>query len=254
MRPLLEICVDDVAGIRAAVGGGADRVELCAALEVGGLTPSPGLVAFALSLGIRVRALIRPRAGDFIFDDDAEQVMQDDIRTMLALGVEGVVLGAARADGCLNADMLGRLMAAARAGGARGVTLNRVVDLAPDLDEAIDQAARLGFDSVLTSGGAPTAPEAAATLARLQRRAPPSLTVMAGSGVTAATVGALIAASGVRAVHASAREEVAICDTRLVQFGFSQSQARRASAATVRALREATDAAAAGQTTPAPAR
>jgi copper homeostasis protein len=239
--PFLEICVDDAGGARAALDGGANRIELCAALDVGGLTPSLGLAGFAVSLGIPVRALIRPRTGNFVFDADAERVMCEDIVRILALGTEGVVLGAAHADGRLNVDMLGRLIAVARGAGARGLTLNRVIDLAPDLEQAIDEAAALGFDGVLSSGGAPTASEGAAMLARMQQRAPASLTVIAASGVTSSTVGSLIAATGVKAVHASARSTLAHSDPKLVAYGFSPATERKANAATVRAIRNALD-------------
>jgi copper homeostasis protein len=120
--------------------------------------------------------------------------------------------------------------------------LHRVVDLAPNLEQAVDQAAALGFDAVLSSGGALTASEGAAMLGRMQRRAPASLTVIAASGVTPATVGSLVAMTGVRAVHASARTDVDTADPKLVAFGFSPATERRATAATVRAIRNALDA------------
>ena len=239
--PFLEICADDVSGVRAAVEGGADRIELCAALDTGGLTPSLGLTAFAVSLDIPIRVLIRPRAGSFVFDEDEERVMREDIARSLAVGAEGVVLGASHADSRLNVEMLERLVAAARAAGTRGLTLHRAIDLAPDLEQAVDEAVRLGFDTVLSSGGALTAPEGAAMLARMQHRAPASLTIMAGSGVTPSTVSALVAESGVRAVHASARSNVRASDPKLVAFGFSRESERTATAATVRALRNALD-------------
>jgi copper homeostasis protein len=239
--PLLEICVDDAGGARAAVEGGADRIELCAALGVGGLTPSAGLAVFAVALGIPVRAMIRPRAGDFVFDEGDERVIREDIARLLALGVEGVVLGASREDGRLDVDRLERWVAIARSEGARGLTLHRAIDLTPDLEQAVDEAAALGFDTVLSSGGALTALEGATQLAKMRQRAPASLTIMAGSGVSAQTVGVLVDASGVTAVHASARTEVKSADPKLAAFGFSQSVERTATAATVRALRNAVD-------------
>ena len=240
--PFLEICVDGASGVRAALDGGSDRVELCSALEVGGLTPSPGLVSFAVALGIPARALIRPRAGNFVFNDDEECVMHQDITGMVALGIEGVVLGASHLDGRLNVDLLQRLVATAREAGARGLTLHRAIDLTPNLEEAVDEAARLGFDTVLSSGGALTAPEGASMLSRMHHRAPTSLTIMAGSGVTPLTVGTLVAATGVTAVHASARSRVHAADPKLVAFGFAKAGEQSADAATVRAIRNALDA------------
>jgi copper homeostasis protein len=187
--------------------------------------------------------MIRPRAGSFVFSAEEEGVMCEDIRRLLALGIEGVVLGASRADGRLDLEMLGRLVTAGRQAGARGLTLHRAIDLAPDLERAIDEAASLGFDTVLSSGGALTAPDGAAMLARMSQRAPASLTIMAGAGVTPATVGRLIAHTGVRAVHASARTQLHTADAKLVDFGFSQATQMRATAASVRAIRDALDAA-----------
>ena len=239
--PFLEICVDDVGGARAALQGGAERIELCAALDVGGLTPSLGFAAFAATLGIPIRAMIRPRAGSFVFDEDEERVMEEDIVRMLSVGIEGVVLGASRVDGHLDLDMLQRLVHVARNAGARGLTLHRAIDLAPDLEQAVDEAASLGFDTVLSSGGALTASQGAAMLARMRQRAPSTLTIMAGSGVTPATVGPLMAATGITTVHASGRSHLRHPDPKLVTFGFSQSVEKSATAETVRALRNALD-------------
>jgi copper homeostasis protein len=239
--PFLEICVDDVGGARAALQGGAERIELCSALDVGGLTPSLGFAAFAASLGIPIRPMIRPRAGSFVFDADEERVMREDIVRMMSVGVEGVVLGASHADGRLNVGMLERLVDVARKAGARGLTLHRAIDLAPDLEQAVDEAAKLGFDTVLSSGGALTATQGASMLARMRQRAPSTLTIMAGSGVTPATVGPLVAATGVTAVHASGRSHLRHADPKLVTFGFSPAVEKSATAETVRALRNALD-------------
>jgi copper homeostasis protein len=237
----LEICVDDAAGVRAAVEGGADRIELCAALDVGGLTPPLGLAAFAVELGVPIRAMIRPRAGSFIFSADDERVMREDIARLLAVGIEGVVLGASHADGRLDVAMLERLIAVARESGARGLTLHRAIDLTLDLTQAVDEAASLGFDTVLSSGGALNASEGAAMLARMRQLAPASLTIMAGSGITPLTVGAIMATSGIKTIHASARSELHPSDSRHGAFGFSQPVERRATAATVRALKDAVE-------------
>jgi len=241
MRRFLEICVDEASAVRAAMEGGADRIELCSALDAGGLTPSAGFAAFAVSLGIPVRAMIRPRAGDFVFSTDEARVMSEDIVKLLALGVEGVVLGASLPDGRLDLKMLERLVAVARQAGARGLTLHRAIDLTPDLESVIDDVAALGFDTVLSSGGAVTAPEGASMLARMRKRAPESLTILAGSGITPSTVAGLVAATKIAAVHASAAIDADPPDPTLAQFGFSSAVKRRATAASVRAIRTALD-------------
>ncbi|RVJ14613.1 copper homeostasis protein CutC, partial [Sinorhizobium medicae] len=108
-RILLEVCVDDPDGLEAAVAGGADRVELCSALCAGGLTPSPGLMSAAGMPPVPVYAMIRPRAGDFVYDAADLEVMRRDIDAARAAGLAGVVLGASRADGRLDARMLTKL-------------------------------------------------------------------------------------------------------------------------------------------------
>jgi copper homeostasis protein len=151
---LLEICVDTAAGLRTASASGADRIELCSALELGGLTPTSGLLALAAEMGVSARVMIRPRAGDFVFTTDDLDMMRADIAAARAHGLEGVVLGANRPDGALDLDMLGTLVEASQ--GLRK-TLHRAFDLVPDIAEAVEQAVALGFDTILTSGrGSPT--------------------------------------------------------------------------------------------------
>lgn len=239
---LLEICVDDAAGVQAAVEGGADRVELCAALDIGGITPPPGLVELAVESGIPVRVMIRPRGGNFLFDGVEERQMHRDIAAVLGQGIEGLVLGASRADGRLDQALLARQIAHARDLRACGLTLHRVIDLAPDFDEAIDCAATLGFDQVLTSGGASSALEGAAAIARMCRRAPAALGVIAGAGIAPALVARIVAETGVTAIHASGRVMSGEADPRLVRFGFASASARRVDVGQVRALRRALDA------------
>ena len=99
---LLEICVDVAAGFRAAIAGGADRVELCSVLDPGGRTPMPGLLALATNAPVPVRAMIRPRGGDFVFDQGDVEAMLGDIAAARQAGLSGVVLGASLADGRLD--------------------------------------------------------------------------------------------------------------------------------------------------------
>ena len=147
-RPLLEICVDTAAGLDAAIKGGADRIELCSALEVGGLTPTPGLIAYARTSPIPVYAMVRPRPGDFVFDVSDAATMLDDIRAVADAGLAGVVLGASLPDGQLDCATLQTLCAAAQ---GLGTTLHRAFDLVPDFDAALEMAVNLRFERVLTS-------------------------------------------------------------------------------------------------------
>jgi copper homeostasis protein len=198
----LEVCVDTAEGLNAAVSGGADRIELCSALELGGLTPSLGLMRRAAASGCPTYAMIRPRAGDFLFGSADVDLMVDDIDAARHCGLAGVVLGASAADGSLDVDLLEGLLDRAK---GMGVTLHRAFDLVPDRNAALEAAIGLGFERVLTSGASVTALDGAAVLAELVAQAGTRLSVMAGGGVNAGNVAAVIAASGVHEIHASCR-------------------------------------------------
>ena len=223
MTAKLEICVDDVSGIDAAVWGGADRIELCSALSLGGLTPTPALVARAVASGLPVHAMVRPRAGDFVYDDDEIAVMLDDIGRLVAMGVTGIVMGASRTDGMIDTAVLARLREAAAPCAA---VLHRAIDLTPDPCAAVEDAVSAGFDFVLSSGGAATALEGAATLRAMIGRADGRIVVIGGSGIAPDNVGALIAATGLRNVHASASEATEWIDSRVEMMGFANGPRR----------------------------
>ncbi|CZT33644.1 copper homeostasis protein CutC [Rhizobium sp. 9140] len=232
---LLEVCVDDAAGLLAAVEGGADRIELCSALSLGGLTPTEGLMQLAGRMSVPVYAMIRPRAGDFVFDETEIAMMEAEIDAARRAGLAGVVLGASLADGSLDAACLARL--ARRADGV-GRTLHRAFDLVPDQMTALETAIDLGFERILTSGGEKTAAQGIAAITDLVRKAGGRLSIMPGSGVTLATVGPLLA-TGVSEVHASCSASVPTADSRLVELGFAPETTRRTDARVVRALKAA---------------
>jgi copper homeostasis protein len=214
----VEICVESGRGVMAAQAAGADRVELCAALDLGGLTPSAGLVRLAADSGVACRALVRPRAGSFLYDDGEILVIEQDIDAASAFGLDGVVIGAAQADGRLDRERLARLVERC---GAMGRTLHRVFDLTPDPFEALELAVELGFDRILTSGQAVTALAGAPLLARLLSAARGRISLVAAAGVGPATVGALLDAAPLAEVHASCRAAAAPDDApRLAGFGF----------------------------------
>ncbi|GAB3435600.1 copper homeostasis protein CutC [Phycicoccus ginsengisoli] len=203
----LELAVQDVAGVRVAVDLGLDRVELCVALALGGLTPSTALVEAALaSAGDRVgvHVLVRPRPGDFHHDADEVAVMVDDVRRAVHAGAQGVVVGALDRSGMPDLRVLERLREAA---GPVQVTFHRALDVSADPVATVDLLAGAGVSRVLSSGGRPRAVDGAATLRRMVDVAAGRLEVMAGSGVDAGAVPALIAA-GVDALHFSARRRV----------------------------------------------
>jgi len=231
---LLEVCVEDAAGMQAAVAGGADRLELCSNLGIGGVTPSAGLMAEAARLPIPVIALIRPRAGDFVYSAAEERVMLRDIELAAELGLAGVAIGALTRGARLDRAMIQRL-----AGRARGLqlTLHRAFDLVPDPTAGLEEAIAMGFHRVLTSGGVPQAIHGAAKLAGLVRQSRERISVLAGGGIRPGNVADLMNATGVHEVHASCRVAVGGPAGDLASFGFADPTSRVTSADVVRELK-----------------
>jgi copper homeostasis protein len=223
MGILLEICVDDPAGIREAVAGGADRLELCSALELGGLTPSAALIEQAVASGLPVHPMIRLRAGGYVLEDGDVPVIIDEIRLALARGAAGVVVGALLPDGRLDREAMARFRDAAR---DATIVLHRAIDLSVDPVAAVEEARVLGYDKILSSGGAASAPEGAATLVRMAEVAGPHLSIMAGAGVRPDNAAALIAATGVREIHGSASRPGPPPEEKTICFGFAQGPRR----------------------------
>lgn len=211
----IEIAVQDAAGARIARQEGADRVELCVALgATGGLTPSVGLVraCAAVGLPLGVHALIRPRAGSFVFTDEEQAVQLDDVRAAIEAGAAGIVVGGLAADGTVDEPFAAALADAARQAGERAgraveVTFHRAFDLVPDRLAALDTLIGLGCTRVLTSGGAPSVPEGLAALSELASHAAGRIQIQAGGGLSPAVIPAA-RATGVDAVHLSAKTTV----------------------------------------------
>lgn len=202
---LVEIAVQDAAGVRAAFANGADRVELVQALQTGGLTPSAGMVDAAIAAcggdGARVCVLVRPRPGGFVYSAEEAAVVWDDIRRVVQQGVGGVVIGALTRDGHVDREVVRRWQEAA--GGAE-VVFHRAIDASADPDTAFDALVELGVHRVLTSGGAPRTIDGIDRLAAFVRRAGSTLQVMAGGGLSVEHIAA-VRETGVHAVHLSAR-------------------------------------------------
>jgi len=206
-KPLLEIAANSVASALAAQEGGADRIELCASLGEGGLTPSYATIAMARErLTIPVYVLIRPRAGDFLYNELELEAMRRDIEACERLGCDGVVIGALDADGGIAIEACRVLI---HAGRGLGVTFHRAFDLARDPVQALEHLVALGCERVLTSGQCATAIEGAPLIRKLVERAAGRLVVMPGAGVNASNIGALREATGASEFHASAKEMLA---------------------------------------------
>lgn len=202
---MLEVCVDTIDGVLAAMKGGAGRVELCSSLSEGGLTPSAGLMHEAAKLSIPCYAMIRPRSGLFHFSPAEEQIMLADIAMARQADLAGVVLGAQTRSGALDDAVVARL---AQASGPLGKTLHRVIDVVPEPLTALETAIDLGFERVLTSGAEPEAPQGVDLIARMVKQAGGRISVMPGCGLTAQNVAEVMRATGVREVHAACNAPV----------------------------------------------
>jgi copper homeostasis protein len=205
-KRLLEVAANSLASALAAQAGGADRIELCTGLELGGLTPSAAQIAQVRErLSIPVYVLIRPRAGDFLYGDDELETMQRDIETCLSLGCDGVVFGVLDADGKVDVARCRPLLAAA---GGMGVTFHRAFDMARDLSQSLEDVVALGAERVLTSGGAASALVGVETIRGLIDQAAGRIVVMPGAGIQSSNVAGLAQATQALEFHASAKANV----------------------------------------------
>jgi copper homeostasis protein len=204
-----EICLDSADGVAAAAEAGADRVELCAGLFEGGITPSAGMIEQAVTVAagrIKVHVIIRPRGGDFVYGPSEAEAMLADIRTAKAAGADGVVIGALTPDADIDMALCARLVEAAR---PLSVTYHRAFDVTRDPETAFDDVIALGVDRLLTSGAAPTALEGVDLIARLVEKAAGRIVVMPGGGVNERTAARVAAQTGATELHFTATETVA---------------------------------------------
>jgi copper homeostasis protein len=198
-----EICVDSIAGVRAAREADAERVELCANLLEGGTTPSLGTILVARKLAdIKLHVMIRPRGGDFLYDEDEIATMEADIASAKSAGVDGVVFGVLTRDGRVDSETTERLIARAR---PVSVTFHRAFDMTPEPLIALETLIELGVDRILTSGQEPTAYEGAERIAELIKAAVDRVVILPGGGITARNVARVAAVTGAREIHFAAR-------------------------------------------------
>jgi len=205
---LVEAAVETLEEALAAKRAGADRIELCANLGVGGTTPSAGLIAsVAQQANHPVFVMIRPRGGDFVYAADEIDAMIEDIDRARPLGIAGIVTGALRSDGNVDVDSMRRLM-----GPAAGlpVTFHRAFDVVANRTEALEQVIDRGASRVLTSGGAATAMEGGVAIAMLVDQAGERVSIVAGGKIREQNARDVIARTGVREVHARLENEASI--------------------------------------------
>ena len=182
MRPLIEICLEDVKSIIAAQEGGADRVELCSDLFEGGLTPSIGTVRTALRYAkIPVNCMIRPRGGDFCYSDLEFEAMKQDVKAFKEAGVNGIVFGILTPDGDVDISRSREIIELAR---PLQVTFHRAFDMTRDPYKALEDLIDLGVDRVLSSGQEASVPEGAELLAELVKLAGDRIIIMPGCGIS----------------------------------------------------------------------
>ena len=253
MRSVLEVCVDSTASALAAKCGGADRLELCADLIVGGTTPSLTLVQqVKAETGLPVRALLRPRFGDFCYDSYELAQMEQLAAELVEAGADGIVTGVLTPEGALDAGAMQPIYAAARkaaekAGRPVAWTLHRAFDVCADPFAALETARSMGLCTILTSGQAANAPQGAALLRQLTVRAGKDVEILAGAGVSAQNIPVLAAQTGVRAFHLSGKQ---VLQSRMTFRregvpmglpGFSEFEVWQTSEANIRAARQALD-------------
>ena len=209
MSNILEVCVDSYASAMAAIAGGADRLELCSALAVGGLTPSPALLRQIREVSsIPVRCLMRIRGGDFLYTKEEIRQMATEIETLKNEGADGFVIGCLTADGELDKEAMKPLLESAE---GTKLTLHRCIDVSRDLCRTYRDAAALGIDTVLTSGGAGNCLSGMEAIRQLisLREETDGPEVLIGAGVKAAVIQEFLEkVPGARAFHMSGKTEI----------------------------------------------
>lgn len=228
IKPLLEVCVGSTVDAVSAVSSGADRLELCGALELGGLTPSIGLIEQVLgSVPVPVIVMIRPRAAGFAYSNSEVDCMVRDAEAAVQAGAAGVAFGAVTVDGQIDCTVLTRLVAAA----SKGETVfHRAFDSLTNLNLALETLIDHGVTRVLTSAGTPTPEERVDAYRRLVEHANERIEILAGGGVTAADATPLLVEAGCAGLHigasvgrfdasTTAEAAVGLCDLRRLTTG-----------------------------------
>lgn len=203
---LVEVIACSPTEVIAVAEGGADRIELCTALEIGGVSPNWALFEFAKeNVTIPIAVMSRPRTGNYQYTSDEVDFMCREIQDFAKAGADFLVVGASAPDFSLNVDALKRFLEAAD---GTPLVCHRCFDQVPSLEEALDTLLDLGYRRVLTSGAQKTAQEGAAMIRKLVNLASDRIEVLPAAGIRHHNVQDLITSTGVRQVHASVRSDV----------------------------------------------
>lgn len=203
---ILEICANSLPSALAAQAGGADRIELCDNMAEGGTTPSYATILTSREmLTIQIYPIIRPRGGDFLYNDDEFDLMRKDIELCKQVGCDGVVIGLLNMDGSIDKKRTKLLVELAW---PLGVTFHRAFDRCADPLHALEDIIACGCERILTSGQAPTAPEGADLIAQLVDRAAGRMIIMPGSGVRENNIAALVRKTKATEYHSTAKTTI----------------------------------------------
>lgn len=199
----IEVCIDNIESVHIAQNAGADRLELCACLSVGGVTPSYSLIKSAVDFAnIPCYVMIRPRAGDFLFSTQEVNMMLDDIHLAKQLGAQGIVIGALTKHADIDLSVCETLIQAAE---GLGVTFHRAFDLCRDPVTSLEQLIQLGCERVLTSGQKASAVEGQPLIKQLVSQASNRIRIMAGAGINAQNAALLVKNTGITELHLSGK-------------------------------------------------
>jgi copper homeostasis protein len=202
---VLEVCADSLENALIAQSAGAERIEFCAGLPEGGVTPSPAQIRMAREqLSAKLYVLIRPRGGDFLYNKREFEIIRSDIHFCGKNRCDGVVIGILNPDGTVDTERCRELVQIARQY-AMGVTFHRAFDRSNDLFQALEDIISLGCERILTSGGYETAIEGAEIIRQLIEKANDRILIMPGSGITPENVSELIRKTGLKELHGTFR-------------------------------------------------
>lgn len=202
---LIEVCVDNIESLHTALEAGAKRIELCAALSVGGITPSWAFANYAVKNSpVPVYTMIRQRAGDFLFSPSEIDMMNDEVQMMRELGAGGIVIGALNADASINLQASQKWIDSA---GDLGITFHRAFDVVQDWQYSLEQVIALGCERILTSGQQATAELGKQQLKQFVERADGRLSIMPGCGVNTNNALDLIELTGAHEIHLSGKAQ-----------------------------------------------